>query len=98
MFLIRSAFWLTVAFVAIHPPGVDLGATASALSGQAVAAGQKLVVEQLIAKDCALTRCAPTTPPRLTASLAIPSAGLPMQDSPALKAAPIPRPRPHWMG
>ncbi len=35
MFLVRSAFWLTVAFVAFHPHDIDLGATASAVVSQA---------------------------------------------------------------
>jgi len=101
MFLVRSAFWLTVAFIALHPRDMDLGATASALSGQAMAAGQQLVVAQILNKDCPLLSCAPaatagTMPP--AASVSTPSVDLSMQGSPTHHAVPVPRPRPAWMG
>ena len=57
MFLLRSAFWLTVAFIAFHPRDVDLGATATALSGQAMAAGQRIVVSELLKQDCLSIHC-----------------------------------------
>lgn len=105
MFLIRSAFWLTAAFIALHPPGVDLGQAASAISGKAVAAGQQMVVEQILKNDCSLLRCAPASAaisaaPVETAavSLRIPSADVTVQGSPTNKVAPVPRPRPAWMG
>ena len=59
MFLVRSAFWLTAAYLVIHPGNVDLGATASAVSGQAMAAGQAIIVQQILKNDCSLTKCAP---------------------------------------
>jgi hypothetical protein len=101
MFLVRSAFWLTLAFIAIHPKDVDLGATASALSGQAMAAGQKLVVAQILNNDCSLVGCpaiAKTAAAPLTASVTTPSVGLSMQGSSAVRPVPFPRPRPDWMG
>jgi hypothetical protein len=99
MFLLRSAFWLTVAFIVVRPPGTDLGAAATSLSGQAMAAGQRIVVEQILKSDCTLSPCRPAAPPRVVVGdIPLPSAGSPMQDSPAHKAAPVPRPRPHWMG
>jgi hypothetical protein len=39
MFLVRSIFWLTVAFLLIKP-GVDLGRTAEDLSAKALTAGR----------------------------------------------------------
>jgi hypothetical protein len=101
MFLLRSAFWLTVAFIVIHPRDVDLGAAASALSDRAMAAGQQVVVDHILGKDCPLLGCAATVssrPAPLTASLVTPSVGSPMQDSPTSRPAPFPRQRPDWMG
>ena len=100
MFLVRSAFWLTLAFIAIHPKDVDLGAAASQLSGQAMAAGQRLVVAQVLNPDCPLLRCAPAKPAAAPhpASAAAPSVDLTMQGSSASRSVPFPRPRPDWMG
>jgi hypothetical protein len=100
MFLVRSAFWLTLAFIAIHPKDVDLGAAASQLSGQAMAAGQRMVVAQVLNPDCPLLQCAPAKPaaaPQL-AIVSTPSVGLSMQGSSASRSVPFPRPRPNWMG
>jgi len=105
MFLVRSAFWLTAAFIALHPPGVDLGATATAISGKAVAAGQQLVVAQILNNDCSLLHCAPANASRSdaplktvsTASPHLADADVTMVVSPVNKAAPVPRPRPAWM-
>ena len=91
MFLVRSAFWLTAAFLVLHPGNVDLGATASAVSGQAMAAGQSIIVQQILKNDCSLTRCAPTAPVvALAASVRNPSVDLTMQDSSAEVLASIP--------
>ena len=97
MFLVRSAFWLTVAFLAFHPKDVDIGAAASSLSGQALAAGQQMVVSELLKNDCALhcpvlQAASPTLAPART-----PSVDLAQASSPA-QPAPFPRPRPAWMG
>ena len=85
MFLVRSAFWLTVAFVALHPHDVDLGAQASALSNQALAAGQQLIAEQIVKNDCLLIRCVAAPPIATTASLPAPSASPAMQDQPTVQ-------------
>ena len=99
MFLVRSAFWLTAAFLVLHPGNVDLGATASAVSSQAMATGQAIVVQQILKNECSLTKCAPAAPVlALAASTRAPSVDLTMQDSSAISPAPIPRSRPHWMG
>ena len=98
MFLLRSAFWLTVAFVAFHPHDVDLGKTATAISGQAIAAGQQIVVSQLLSQPCLVTGCAAgTTPVFVTSSSRLPAAALPEGDM-AGRGAPFPRPRPAWLG
>ena len=55
MFLLRSAFWLTMGFLLVAPHGTDFGATATALKDQAVetgiAAGQQLIVSQITASS-----------------------------------------------
>lgn len=109
MFLLRSAFWLTVAFVAFHPRDVDLGATANALSDRAMDAGRQIVAQQILensalpqalSSDCALMRCAPAAAPQVpaSASLQVPQTSRPMRDSPVSGSAPFPRPRPSWLG
>src|SRR3569833_2657009 len=105
MFLVRSAFWLTVAFIVMRPHNVDLGATASAISGQALAAGQQMVTEQILKGDCPMAAC--TTPAVAAAfacfaSLVRTSSTLPISPSiypsgrgaAGARPAPGPRPRP----
>ena len=50
MFLLRSAFWLTIGFLLVAPHGTDFGAAATALKDQAVEAsleaGQQLIVSR----------------------------------------------------
>jgi hypothetical protein len=98
MFLIRSAFWLTVAFIAFHPKDVDLGATANALSNEAVAAGQRTVVSALLRQDCRPLLCAPDSPTTAAMSISLPAAGRVLQAPAIDRDAPFPRPRPAWMG
>lgn len=98
MFLVKSAFWLTVAFIVIHPNDVDLGATAASMSSRAMAAGQQMIVAQILKSDCPLLNCATAKPSLAVATTANPSTDSPMQDSSVSSAAPVPRPRPHWMG
>jgi hypothetical protein len=109
MFLVRSAFWLTVAFIVMRPHNVDLGATASAISGQALAAGQQMVTEQILKGDCPMAAC---TTPAVAAAIVrsaslvrtastepnTPSIDPTMQDSSMNQPAPFPRMRPAWMG
>ena len=97
MFLVRSAFWLTVAFIAIGPKNVDLGATANELSAQALAAGQQMIVGQVLKSDCKTIECVGGKA-ILGAALPInPSADTSMQDS-SIDPVPFPRPRPDRMG
>jgi hypothetical protein len=98
MFLVRSAFWLTVAFIAIGPKNVDLGAAAGDLSAQAVAAGQQLVVEHVLNADCTTFECMGGKAVVAAALTSNPSSDASMQDSPSDSSIPFPRPRPSWMG
>ncbi len=87
MFLLRSAFWLTVGFMLVAPHGTDFGGTATALTEQAVetgiAASQQLVVSQL-------ARTAP--PPLPSQPLAALETTFLAADTASLPALPRPRP------
>jgi hypothetical protein len=95
MFVLRSAFWLTVAFLVMAPHGANLGGDLSALKDRAVSAtveaGENIVVSQILTSEPAARAVL------ATASLNTPSVDLPMQDSPT-RPVPFPRPRPDWMG
>lgn len=97
MFLLRSAFWLTVAFVLIGPKNVDLGKAAGDLSAHAMAAGQQVIAEQIMATDCSTIECVGGKAIIAAALPAYPSSDPSMQDS-SEDPVPFPRPRPDWMG
>ena len=92
MFVLRSAFWLTIGFLLVAPHGTDFGAGAAALRDQAVSAGieagERLIVGQIMDSSRL---------PDLFLSLPAVSADLPMQVSPTDLAV-FPRPRPAAMG
>lgn len=100
MFLLRSAFWLTIAFLVIHPHGVDPTATVRGISSQAMASGERFIVQQIVSSSCLPLEC--SVPPKpattLAASTTLPSAASPAQGTTVTKPAPFPRPRPDWMG
>jgi len=99
MFLVRSAFWLTVAFMTIHPQNLDLGAAATALSNQAVDAGKRVAVAEVLGTDCTALRCAiPAAPAAAPLPTAAPVAAATARLTPSLSPAPYPRPRPSWLG
>jgi hypothetical protein len=95
MFLLRSAFWLTVAFLVLTPRA-DLSATAGALSSQAMAAGQHVIAEQITSNACTTLQCQGGKAAISAILSSNPSVDSTMQDSSS--AVPFPRPRPHWMG
>lgn len=97
MFLVRSAFWLTLAFIAIGPKNVDFGAAANDLSAQAVAAGQQLIVSKVLEADCTSIECVGGKAVLAAALPVTPSSDPSMQDS-SNDPVPFPRPRPDWMG
>lgn len=98
MFVLRSAFWLTVAFIAIAPKDVDLGATAGDYSARAMAAGQQLVASQVLAAECSTVECIGTKAIVAAVLPKTPSVDTSMQDSSINAPVPFPRPRPDWMG
>ncbi len=106
--ILRSVFWLGVAFLVVRP-GMDTPVSFEATGAAMVSAGRQVIAEQIAATPCFDIQCAglkavgltvlsPAPAPILVPSSAIPSAGLPMQDAPASGLAPVPRPRPAWMG
>ncbi|MHA6691516.1 hypothetical protein [Devosia sp. A449] len=94
--VVRSVFWLTLAYMVIKP-GIDLP-DASALSAQAMEAGSRVVAEQIQSIECDNFQCAGGKAIVAAALQASPSVGLPMHVQPANNSAPIPRPRPDWAG
>ena len=97
MFILRSAFWLTLAFVVMSPKPVDLGAAAGDFSSQAMAAGQQLIARQILAPDCNSVPCLGGKAVVAAVLSSSPSVGATMQDSP-ISPVPVPRPRPDWLG
>jgi hypothetical protein len=97
MFLVvRSVFWLTVAYMVIKP-GVDF-ADAQRLSAEAMTAGQQVIAEQIQAIDCNSFQCVGGKAVIAAAFQSSPPVGTPMHESPTIRSAPIPRPRPDWAG
>lgn len=96
-FLLRSAFWLTVAFLVIRP-GVDMRASAESVANEAITRGSQFVAQQIQAIECDSLQCyggkaiiAATLPP-------IPPSVTPMHVAPEADPIPYPRPRPQRAG
>lgn len=97
MFLLRSIFWLTLAFMVIRP-GVDMRETAATLSSEAMAHGSQFVAAQINAIECDSFTCAGGKALATAALTTSPLAGTPMHDAPVQPAVPLPRPRPQQAG
>ncbi|MCF6303427.1 MAG: hypothetical protein L3J13_09560 [Devosiaceae bacterium] len=54
--IVKSIFWLGVAFVVIGPQ-IDYQGSASSISNQAINAGQQLLVEQTNVATCSTIEC-----------------------------------------
>ena len=95
MFIVKSAFWLGLAFLLIQPQGVDFAAAGRAMSSGALVAGQRLITSQIAQPACRGTQCVGNAVLATAMSkLNDPSGVFPMQDSPDRGPVPIPRPRP----
>lgn len=94
--VVRSVFWLTLAYVVIKP-GVDI-VDAQAMSGQAMAAGQRIIAEQIQAIECDSFQCVGGKAVVAAVLQSSPPVGTPMHEQPTKAPAPIPRPRPDWAG
>lgn len=97
MFLLRSVFWLTLAFLVIRP-GVDVGDAAASLSDEAMARGSQFVATQIDAIECSEIQCLGGKAIVAVALRSTQLAGAPMHAMPALNAVPMPRPRPDRAG
>ena len=104
MFLLRSAFWLTLAFLVIKPE-MDVRESASALSAQAMAQGSQFIASQIEQIECTDLTCIggkaiaaaalkPAGPAEQLSAQAVDD----MQTSPAAPPVPFPRPRPARAG
>lgn len=97
MLLVRSIFWLTLAYIVIKP-GVDLANTASTLSSQAVSAGTRVVAEQVENIECETLQCLGGKAVLSAAMQSSPAIGTPMHETPIASPVPFPRPRPDRAG
>jgi hypothetical protein len=104
MFLLRSAFWLGIAYLVMVPHGgvAEIERQAGAIAGDAVAMGTRALVERVIDAPCRGLEC-PNGQALLTTALAAartaPAALLPVaivQDN--APDIPYPKPRPAWRG
>lgn len=94
--VVRSVFWLGLAYMVIRP-GVDLP-DAGALSARAMAAGTQVVAEQVSNIECDSLQCVGGKAVIAAALQSSPSVGLPMHETPTVSPVPYPRPRPDWAG
>jgi hypothetical protein len=85
MFLFRSVFWLTLAFVMIRPDA-NLGQSAEAAASEAMARGSQMVAEQIAAIECTDLQC--------HGGKALAAAALGAVPQPEVAGVPLPRPRP----
>jgi len=97
MFLLRSVFWLTIAFLVIRP-GVDVGEAAANFSSDAMSRGSQFVAAQINSIECSEIQCLGGKAIATAALQSTQLAGTPMHALPALNAVPMPRPRPDRAG
>lgn len=99
MFLIRSAFWLTVAFLVIRPGmDVDVRDTAATASRDAMAYGSQFIAQQIDAIECENFTCIGGKAVASAALKTSPTAADPMHRQAAGISVPLPRPRPDRTG
>lgn len=99
MFLLRSAFWLTVAFLVIRPGvDIDMRDTAATLSQQAMAQGSQFIAQQIEAIECDSFTCIGGKAMASAALQTSPTAADPMHRPAAAGSVPLPRPRPDRTG
>ena len=93
MMLLRSIFWLSVAYLVLHPRA-DLQAAADSVATKTVAAGQQFALQQISNATCEDIRCEAG---KVIVSAVLshpPSSEATMQASNS--TVPLPRPRPLW--
>lgn len=88
MFLVRSAFWLTVGFMLVAPTvGADVGTIAGEKAGQIAQESQQALVSGVKAIECDSLEC--------VVGRAVVVGAL-ETDVPPSSPAPFPPPRPDW--
>ncbi len=98
MFLIRSAFWLTIAFLVIRPGAdMDVRDSAATLSGNAMAYGSQFIAEQIEAIECDNFSCIGGKAVASAVLQTSSTAAYPMHRPAAGISVPLPRPRPDRM-
>lgn len=99
MFILRSAFWLTLAFVVIRPE-VDVAQTAGALSSEALARGSQFVASQVDAIECNDLTCfgGKAVVSAVLQPAASPNPPMHVLTGPESIPFPLPRPRPDHAG
>ena len=99
MFLLRSVFWLTLAFLVIRPGmDVDMGESAASLSREAMARGSLFVAEQIQSIECTEIQCLGGKALATAALQTNLHVGVSMHGQPADLVVPLPRPRPDHAG
>lgn len=100
MFVLRSAFWLSAAFIVMAPSaGIDLGSAARSTGDQIVARGTEAVSEHLTPADCRTIECAvgrTLVANALPAAASAPKHAIDRSSVASTLAAPYPPQRPQW--
>lgn len=99
MFLVRSAFWLTIGFMIVAPTvGADLGAVAGQTASQMVSEGQQALTDGVRGIECESVECVIGRAMVVGAieTNAVQSSLSPMQDKPSAGPVPVPPRRPDW--
>ena len=94
--VVRSVFWLTVAYMVIKP-GVDLP-DAGRMSQAAMAAGSQVIAEQIQAVECDSLQCFGSKAVVAAALQTTPSIDHPMHEISITPFVPLPRARPDRTG
>ena len=97
MFLLRSVFWLILAFLVMRP-GVDVTGAAASISEDAMARGSQFVAAQISGIECQDIQCLGGKAIAAAALRSPQTASTPMHALPAAHAVPMPRPRPSRAG
>lgn len=99
MFLVRSAFWLTAAFVVMAPGvGMDVGASVRSGGEHLVSQGAQMVSETLLPASCTAIECVvgrSIIEQVADSGESIPTLADAVSDLPAAGTA-FPPPRPDW--
>jgi len=98
MFLIKSTFWLGLAFVIIQPTKIDFHSSKDALNNIAIETTKNIVASHVNSIECETIQCTGTKALILASNtIRTPNQALPMQEAQKQTKkqliAPIPKPR-----